>query len=154
MPRNDYKLTKIPEGNISAGIPLAASWRKWFEDLYLMVGSGNNYSSEEWAPTITGLAGGGNTILSNAKYFKFRKLLQFSLVIEPHGTISSVLGTTYISALPKNSIAAGECHLFNMTTRDFIGHGYIESGSNTIYLPTWLSISDNISLSGFMFVDG
>lgn len=154
MPRKDYKLNKVPEGNVSAGVPLAASWRSWFEDLYRMVGSENNYSSEEWIPTITGLAGGGSTVISDAKYFKFRKMLQFSLVIEPHGSISSILGTTYISALPKATVAAGTAHLFNATTRDLIGHAYIESGSDIIYLPTWLTISDNISLSGFVFVDG
>jgi len=154
MPRNDYKLNKVPDGNVSAGVPLAASWRSWFEDLYRMIGSENNYSSEDWAPTITGLAGGGSTVISGGKYFKMRKMLHFSLTIEPHGSISSVLGTTYISALPKKSVAAGTCHLFNTTTRDLIGHGYIEAGSDVIYLPTWLTISDNISVSGFVFVDG
>jgi len=151
MPRNDYKLSKLPDANIMIGGMMSSGWRKWLNDLYLMVGSENNYSAD-WEPTITGLT--GSAVIEDGKYFKFRKILYFNLVINPSGSTSSTLGASYISSLPKMSTGAGDCRIFNATSREFIGHGYIENNSDRIYLPTYSSISDNLTLNGFVFVDG
>lgn len=152
MPRNDYKLSKVPDAGITQDASLSAIWKSWFEDLYRMVGSENNYGIDNWTPTISGITGTASIL--NAKYFKFRKLLHFSLTIAPSSAVTSVSGTSIISALPKLSTSYGECHVFNTASRSLIGHGLIENNSNIIYLPSWLSITDNLSLSGFVFVDG
>ena len=152
MPRNDFKLSKVPEGGVSIGMPLSPVWRGWFEDLYNMVGSQNNFGLDTWTPQITGLT--GSATITDAHYIKFRKTIHFSLSLNPIGATSSTSGTTYISALPRQSIACGECHVFNITSRAIIGHGFIDKNSDKIYLPSWSSISDNLSISGFVFVDG
>lgn len=152
MPRDDYKLSKIPNAPLLQNEALSAQWRRWFEDLFNMVGTPNNYTTSNWAPTITGLT--GDYDIDNGVLFKFRKTLHFSLLLNPSPSFSSTLGTSKITGLPSVAVGYGECHVFNDSTKALLGHGYIRKGESDVYLPTWASTNSNVSVTGFVLIDG
>ena len=151
MPNNDYKLTDLPNTDISENGKLVQNWKIWFNDVYKMIGSPNNYYNDTWSPVLSGLT--GTATITDAKYFKFRRSLNFSLTIVPTGATTSVLGTTKLT-LPVRSIGYGSCNVFNVTTRVLLGTGFIDMGYTELYLPAWSGVSNHIAINGFVLVNG
>lgn len=100
-------------------------------------------NQKNWEPDLVNLTGG---VLEVTGFWTVsERTFTFSVRIAPSSPLSSVLNSSYFE-LPFPSIADGAALAFNTTSKALLGAALIMSGK--VYLPTFTSVNDPISISG------
>ena len=130
------------------------AWKTFFNNLNAILSFKNNHE-RTFTPSFTSLTDTGTPSYS-ADYRIFNGMLFFSYIISTDGNTSSTAGTTYIDLplKPDNSgnkyvaKSNGECVINNLSTKTSIGTGLVERSGSKVWLPSWTTVSNDISISG------
>lgn len=140
------------------------SWVQWFDGVGLLL-SNPNRDSGTFEPNITGLTVSGGIDVT-ANYVRKGKMLFFDVVIDPQpmSTTESVLGDAFFE-LPglivqqsrDETITAegyGTVLGMNVETPSPLGQGYVNLGTNRVFLPSWTSTSAKLAITGSVRIGG
>jgi hypothetical protein len=101
----------------------------------------------DFAARIAGLTNSGDYVLSGRVYRISQALKKVRMKIDPTGTTSSVLGTTYIFGFPFEISSDDVCFVAIPPTA---GLGTCVAASNRIYLPAWADIPVPVTITAFL----
>lgn len=103
-----------------------------------------------WTPTIPGLTvgGAGGTVITGS-FAIIGKVLKFRVQIAVTGsaTTASVAGTTILNNLPFRPLFNDTCHAISGTVTQG-GTGFIQGGTQNVYLPAWSAYAGTFVVSG------
>lgn len=147
---------------LASGINNYSSNDLWVDNIILgqaLGGSKELYEETSITPTFTGLTEnpGSGTITKTGDFCRIGRMVFWEVTIHVAGgaTTSSVGGTTYLNDLPYNIIGPGAiCNTVNNNTIVNYGTGSGAVGTKHMFLPTWTTVADSITLSGFYPTDG
>lgn len=142
------------QSEFEEGAEISLGWKGFFNSLESILHFKNNHE-RTFTPSFTSLTDTG-TGTYTADYKIFNGMLFFSYKISTTGNTSSTVGTTYVELplKPDNSgnkyvaKSNGDCVINNLSTKASIGTGLVEVSTSKVWLPTWSTVSDDVSISG------
>lgn len=118
-------------------------WAIFFNQMY----SGDLGTA--WTPSFTSLTEVGGSASITGRYYQITQGLAFFRIdVDPVTNTSSTAGTTYVNNLPLTISANGVCAAVSGTSGGSLG--IVSLADERIYVPSWTSVTDTVTILGLV----